>query len=340
MDRKQELEIVTTSYFLEERLSELKKDREKLRNQKPRKPIEPSEPHLKKEKVSPIPYPEEKPDIIKMSGNWKIILILSLAAPYILGIIGLILAYIPFVGEIFSVMIYILGTIAVWGGIIMTVMEYRRARKEKKSLEEASVISKKNSDEYKQKCAEIDEENKKRQAKKDQELHDQYIKRYAQYVENMKQYKADVQNYEQVLIPEWNEEANALITVMNNTHDALQEVYSKNIIPIQYRKLEALVYLATFLNTSEFDLRFAIENYNHYVSQCKQDTQISLQQTQIRIMREIVSNQKYANWLHEQVLNMSEQANDTLKSISNWQKADVAYRTYEQIKINRARKKQ
>lgn len=339
MDRKQELEVVTTSYFLEERLSELKKDREELRNQKPRKPVEPSEPHLEKEEVSPIPYPDEEPDNIEMSGNWKKILILSFVAPVILGIIAWILVHIPFIGGMLSVLISALGTVAFWGGIVMTVKEYRRARKEKKSLEEASVIRKKNSDEYKQKCAEIDEENKKRQAKKDQELHDKYVKRYAQYEENMKQYKADVENYEQVLIPEWNEEDNALITVMNDTHDALQEVYSRNIIPIQYRKLEALVYLATFLNTSEYDLKFAIENYNQYVSQCKQDTQISLQQIQIRIMRETLSNQQYANWLHEQVLDMSEQANDTLKSISNWQKADVAYRTYEQIKANRARKK-
>ena len=160
MDRKQELEVVTTSYFLEERLSELKKDREELRNQKPRKPVEPSEPHLEKEEVSPIPYPDEEPDNIEMSENWKKILILSFVAPVILGIIAWILVHIPFIGGMLSVLISALGTVAFWGGIVMTVKEYRRARKEKKSLEEASVIRKKNSDEYKQKCAEIDEENK------------------------------------------------------------------------------------------------------------------------------------------------------------------------------------
>lgn len=338
MDRKQELEVVTTSYFLEERLSELKKDREELRNQKPRKPVEPSEPNLEQEKVPVIPYPAITPDKVEMPGNWKKILLISFGVMFISNFLGSIIVGLPFIGGI-GWLLVLFGTFVPLGGIVLTIKTYRKEKKEKKDLEESSIIKKKNSVEYKEKCAEIDEENRKNQAQRDQELHERYLRRYAQYEENMKQYKADVENYEQVLIPEWNEEDNALITVMNNTHDALQEVYSKNIIPIQYRKLEALVYLATFLNTSEYDLKFAIENYNQYVSQCKQDTQISLQQIQIRIMRETLSNQQYANWLHEQVLDMSEQANDTLKSISNWQKADVSYRTYEQIKANRARKK-
>lgn len=338
MEREKELEIVTTSYFLEERLAELRNDRDDLHKQKPRKPIEPQKPNLEKEKVSIVPYPVVTPDKVEMPGNWKKMLIVSFASSIICNFLGQIIAGIPFIGML-SGLVILAGMFACLGGIVMTIKVYRKEKQEKKDLEEASVIRKKNSVEYKNKCTEIDEENRKNQAQKDQELHERYLKRYARYEEDMKKYESDVENYEQILLPEWDKEDLALITAMNDTNDALKEVYNKNIIPVQYRKLEALVYLATFLNTSEYDLKFAIENYNQYVSQCKQDMQISLQQIQIRIMRETLANQQYANWLQEQVLDMSEQANDTLKSISNWQKADVAYRTYEQIKANRARKK-
>ena len=91
--------------------------------------------------------------------------------------------------------------------------------------------------------------------------------------------------------------------------------------------------------TSKYDLKFAIENYNQYVSQCKQDRQIKLQEVQIQIAKETLENVQYANWLNEQVLDLSEQANDTLNNINNWQKADIAYRTYERIKENRKKKR-
>ena len=116
-------------------------------------------------------------------------------------------------------------------------------------------------------------------------------------------------------------------------------MYNKNIIPIQYRKLEALVYLATFLNTSQYDLKFAIENYNQYVIQRKQDKQITLQQAQLDVAKEIRNNTDYANWLDEQSLEIAENGNDILKSISNWQKADVSYRMYERHKAKKAAKR-
>ena len=43
--------------------------------------------------------------------------------------------------------------------------------------------------------------------------------------------------------------------------------------------------------------------------------------------------------MNEQVMDLSEQANDTLNNINNWQKADIAYRTYERIKENRKKKR-
>lgn len=336
MSREEELEVVTTAYFLEERISELQRDKEQLYDNKPHKPTKPTMPkepaQPEKVEISPLPYPTITPDQIQMPGKWKRVLIVSL-------IVATVAQVIPFIGMLISLILYI-------GGIYYTIKIYRQERAEKKRLQAESVERIRNSAEYREKCQEIDEQNRIRQAQKDEEIHNKYVQRYAeyqmamqQYEENTKQYDADVRVYEEEQIPEWKEERESLRTAMDDTQNTLQEVYNRNIIPVQYRKLEALVYLAVFLNTSQYDLKFAIENYNQYIIQRKQDRQIDLQEAQLQIARETLSNQQYANWLHEQSIEMSEQGNKTLKSISNWQKADISYRMYEKYKNRKARKK-
>ena len=335
MKREEELEIVTTAYFLEERISELKNDQRQLQAAKPNKPQSPVEPQLERETINPLPYPDILPDEIEMTGRWKKLLIIAIVAGGVVTILGSAVGSITFLGTLLG----LVGTILLWGGIIYAFKTRSEEKKEKKKLEAESIERKRNSVEYKEKCAEIDEQNQLRQIQKDKELHERYTVRYEDYKKSMQQYKEDVVDYEESILPLWQKEDSALSLALADTQTALQEVYSSNIIPIQYRKLEVLVYLATFLNTSKYDLKFAIENYNQYVSQCKQDRQIKLQEVQIQIAKETLGNVQYANWLNEQVLDLSEQANDTLNNINNWQKADIAYRTYERIKENRKKKR-
>ncbi len=335
MKREEELEIVTTAYFLEERIYELKNDQRQLQAAKPDKPQSPVEPQLERETINPLPYPDIFPDEIEMTGRWKKLLIIAIVAGGVVTTLGNAVGSITFLGTLLG----LVGTIFLWGGIIYAFKIRSEEKKEKKKLEAESIERKRNSVEYKEKCAEIDEQNQLRQIQKDKELHERYTVRYEDYKKSMQQYKEDVVDYEENILPLWQKEDSALSLALADTQTALQEVYNSNIIPIQYRKLEVLVYLATFLNTSKYDLKFAIENYNQYVSQCKQDRQIKLQEVQIQIAKETLGNVQYANWLNEQVLDLSEQANDTLNNINNWQKADIAYRTYERIKENRKKKR-
>lgn len=313
MKREVELEIVTTAYFLEERISELKNDQRQLQAAKPNKPQSPVEPQLERETINPLPYPDILPDEIEMTGRWKKLLIIAIVAGGVVTILGSAVGSITFLGTLLG----LVGTILLWGGIIYAFKTRSEEKKEKKKLEAESIERKRNSVEYKEKCAEIDEQNQLRQIQKDKELHERYTVRYEDYKKSMQQYKEDVVDYEESILPLWQKEDSALSLALADTQTALQEVYSSNIIPIQYRKLEVLVYLATFLNTSKYDLKFAIENYNQYVSQCKQDRQIKLQEVQIQIAKETLENVQYANWLNEQVLDLSEQANDTLNNINN-----------------------
>lgn len=332
MNREKELEVVTTAYFLVERISELERDKQQLQGSKPNKPKIPVEPQLETQTIKAEPYPDIQPGSIEFESKWKKIMVAAVFGPCILGSI---LSLIPII-RYFAWLVAIVGEVS---GIIYGFKTKKSETEEKKRLEQESIERIRNSSEYIQKCKEIDEQNRLRQAQKDEELQKRYLQRYEEYKKSVYQYELDLKQYEEQELPEWNKDSMELSTVLENTKDALEAVYNKNIIPIQFRRIESLVYLATFLSTSQYDLRFAIENYNSYVAQRKQDQQISLQVAQLQIMKETLKNQQYSNWLLEQILDISEKSNNTLKSISNWQKADVSYRVYKEHKREKARKK-
>ena len=55
--RDEELEVVKTAYFLEDRITTLKKERDALKRNRPQKPAEPKKPTERTTKASHIPYP-------------------------------------------------------------------------------------------------------------------------------------------------------------------------------------------------------------------------------------------------------------------------------------------
>ena len=155
----------------------------------------------------------------------------------------------------------------------------------------------------------------------------------------MKTYEQDVVVYNEETYPQWKEEEQAIETALSDTKAALKEVYSRNVLPAQYRNRAAVLYLAVFMGTSDFDLKYAIERYDTSVMLTAQREQIDLARAQVALANEAIQNQEYANWLNEQTLNMAEQGNEILKSIDNWQKADIAIREYRRFKARRAAKK-
>lgn len=253
--------------------------------------------------------------------------------------------FLPF-GVFVQITLIFLGLAILAAGVVMMAAAYvQEGRKHKEDI--AALKAKRteeirNSPEYIQQCREIDEQNQQNQqnqAKLDRELHEKYLSRYEKYKEDMRIYEQDVAVYNKETYPQWKEEEQTLKTALNDTKAALREVYGRNILPAQYRNRAAVLYLAVFMGTSDFDLKYAIERYDTSVMLLAQREQIDLAKAQVVLANEAVQNQEYANWLNEQTLDMAERGNEILKSIDNWQKADIAVREYRRFKAKRAAKK-
>lgn len=61
--------------------------------------------------------------------------------------------------------------------------------------------------------------------------------------------------------------------------------------------------------------------------------------TQTQILNDVLQNQHYATYLNEQVLDIQEHGNKLLRSISNWQKADILINEHRYQKRQQAIKK-
>lgn len=317
-----ELENVKTAYFLEDNISKLRQEEQQLREDKPQKPIKPWKPVLKSATAMKVPYPRINPDI-KFPQTWK-------RGACICGI-GLLLC-------LFSPSLLIAPIIMV-GGAYYTIFLFLTGFKKKKQLKEQKIEEIKNSFEYKSQCQQIDEKNHLQQIELDKKMQEEYSQQCEVYTEKLQKYNEELHLYETEDLPQWSETMEALQTAINETQSVLQNVYNKNIIPNQYRTLPSLLYLSAFLGTSQYDLKYAIERYDNYVLQCAQREQINIANAQLAVMREVRENQQYSIWLNEQMIELSEQGNNILKSIDRWQKADIATREYRRIKARREAKK-
>lgn len=154
------------------------------------------------------------------------------------------------------------------------------------------------------------------------------------------------ETYQTYTMATYNSKKEELKNVIAQTHDTLEEVYKKNIIPAQYRGIGSVAYLATFMGTSDYDLKFAIERYDQDVSHRYQQQQVDIanqqlnaMRTQTQILNDVLQNQHYATYLNEQVLDIQEHGNKLLRSISNWQKADILINEHRYQKRQQAIKK-
>ena len=331
--REQELEVVKTAYFLEDQIVHQTQELQRVNGDKPARPAQPREPHLEKHSAQKIPYPEIKPVVdLPKPVRWKLWKNIALG-----GMVANIVFFmnLPVLGAIgFFTMI-----ISAPYAVVIYFKDNAAHKQAVANLTAQRTEEIRNSPEYIQKCREIDEQNQQNQAQLDKELHEKYLRRYEQYKADMKTYEQDVVVYNEETYPQWKEEEQAIETALSDTKAALKEVYGRNVLPAQYRNRAAVLYLAVFMGTSDFDLKYAIERYDTSVMLTAQREQIALARAQVALANEAIQNQEYANWLNEQTLNMAEQGNEILKSIDNWQKADIAIREYRRFKARRAAKK-
>ena len=324
MDRQKELEVVTTAYFIEDRLATLRTERINLNNSKPRQPLPPSKPQKLYHTITPKPYPPINPTV-DVPSFWK-------PGVYIAGA-GVGLFFISrILPDSLFLMSVLLGILCFPAAIAVTAYKYFQIQNLKKQQIQERTEWIRNTPEYQNECRRIDEENRISQEQMNKDLQEKYLKELEEYQTSYKQYETNLEEYNSSLIPNWSQEISKLDEAISNTQSALNEVYSRNIIPNQYRNINALSYIATFMKTSEYDLKFAIERYDMQVMQLTQMKQISYQQAQLEVSSEILRNQQYTNWLQEEALDIAENSNDTLRSIDSWQKADILTREYRRMR--------
>jgi hypothetical protein len=223
----------------------------------------------------------------------------------------------------------ILGWItALLGGVGLIVYEVIKRNFDKRVLKAEEIEKIRESDEYKRSCLEVDEQNRQRQAELDKELYEKYTKEYEEYQRIHREYQADCEEYEAVVqyhkdieVPEWSQGLAILETSLTETKNALKEIYSQNIIPLPYRNRSALMWLATYIGTSQYDLQEAINRYDTFVMTLQQREQIDVAKAQLMLAKEQMESQQYANWIQEQQLELAQQGNEILNNIDSWQKA-------------------
>ena len=325
MDGQTELEIVTTAYFLEDRLAKLRTERINLNNSKPRQPLPPAKPQELHYTITPKPYPPINPTV-DVPSFWK-------SGVYIAGAgLGLFFISSILLDSSFFMIPLLIGVFCFPAALAVTVYKFFQIQNIKKQQIQERTEWIRNTPEYQNECRRIDEENRINQEQMNKDLHEKYLKELEAYQTSYRQYEINIEEYNSILIPIWSQEISKLDEAISSTQTALDEVYSNNIIPNQYRNINALSYIATFMNTSEYDLKFAIERYDMQVLQLSQLRQISYQQAQLEISRESIGNQQYANWLQEEALDIAENSNDILRSVDSWQKADILTREYRRMK--------
>lgn len=321
MTREKELEVVTTAYFLEKNLAQLQEDEENILALCPETPEEPKMPEYVLIKPD---YPEIDTSKVIVPKIWKTLIWVGVIL--ILMPLFLIIKVddFPIIGSLFGIMFY--------GGIGLIVFSCIKKKKEKKRLTELYIEKVKNSPEYTSKCREIDEAYER-------DCKNLEKGKREKYQNDLREYEVYKQEYENSLYPQWVKEANALDVSLADTKKALDEVYQTNIIPGKYRNLSALTFLSSFLGTSNYDLRFAIERYDKEIDQIIARTNCEYSAALTGLTQQVLREQQYTNYLNEQYISIAEQGNETLESISNWQKADLAIREYRRIKAHRSARK-
>lgn len=332
VDRETAFEVVKSAFFLEDTIKTLKNDQMQLRLSKPQEPTQPMppvEPTLEKRTITPTPHPPVNPDI-KM--------------PPIFGktqlIIMAVLAVVSFGTAIPVILVFVGVKMMAWS-------------KHKKELTASRDEEIRNSEEYKKVCAEVDEKNRQMQEQLEKDLSADYVRRLEEYRQLCEQHEQDlvrhgerVKKHYEVDIPEWEEEVAVVENALSESQIALKEVYAKNIIFIEHRNHSALLWLTTFLSTTQFDLKMAMERFDDKVAQLQRNRQLDVSVAQLQVAQQQLSISQaqlqelgYANYLKEESVSLAEDGNKALKSVSNLQKLEFGLSEARRHKAKRAAKK-
>lgn len=172
-----------------------------------------------------------------------------------------------------------------------------------------------NSEEYKAKCAELDSTYDAQQQKFDE------------------QYASEKEKYDTETLPNYNNQRNAwtakheseIETATNdlmNAENKLASIYdTTRIVPAQYRNIDALQYIYDLVSTSDYDVTYAINNYDTHRQRSLEEARLQEQQIandladeQNQIAEKARRDEKFANAIG---IIQQHNRNKSLKNISD-----------------------
>lgn len=328
--REQELENVSAACYLEASLNSLSIMRDELLSQKPQLPEKPKPPKRQEVDVGQIPYPEiqlpyiSKPFELTLSTVFFICIPIVFFAPMFFLDLKFIRDSIPYALFVTLIMTGLL----ILGGIF----RMRGNAKLNKRIEEEAVIIK-SSPEYSQLCKEVDAENERLKIEAEEESEKTYEYALEEYESKaLPTYEANKAEIVNKRIPEWEEALEKIDEAIAANSATLDEVYSKNVIPGIYRNREALVFINSFMGTSQYDLKFAIERYDKDLDHIIARENLNKQDAIIEKLNDVVNEEQYANYLKEDFNHLMSEGNDLLRSTRNWTAANTLMHGIDEIR--------
>ena len=328
ISRDDELEHVSSAFFLEGALVSLAEKKERNDRAKPAKPKMPQKPvfcppQAEKEPYAPITVPKSSfPKICYWSAAFFGIMIfasvpLSALTYFTPGPIHGILNYLVFLSPY-------LCLACIFIGFCMEDLAKKIAK-----VKESQI---RNSADYQKRCAEVDERNRQRQ----QQLNFEEEKHYKFAMETYEnvvfpKYKKELEIYETKTLPAWKKKDVDIRNAISETEATLREVYEQNVIPGKYRNLGALTFIASFMGTSNYDLKFAIERYDNEIDQLIAYEQLNATRAVAALLNNVLQEQQYTNYLQTQTIDMLESGNRLLKNTRNWAAASTALQAVDII---------
>lgn len=333
IDRDTELEHVNTAYFLENTLVALAEKQQSIEQARPERPQAPARPVINMPRFEKETYPSTsisktaipKPPFPK---KW-LYAIIGLAASMII---------IPMIGALIRPLMIYMMIVATFFWIPPILIVYCLVKgfsERKKSWEAAREAAEKKlskSKEYKRMRAEIQERNRQRR----QELERRTAEKQKTAIEEyemvlLPKYEKELAFYENDQLPQWEKERTEIQTAISETKTTLQEVYDQNVIPAKYRNLDALTFISSFMGTSQYDLKFAIERYDKDIDQLIARENLEINRAIARMTSMVLQQQQCANYLQTQTLNYLENGNGLLKQTRNWSIASTALSGFDFI---------
>lgn len=328
LNRDTELEQVTTAYFLEDAVAKLGREKGVLESRRPKRPEVPPKPVIDMPKVEREPYPQvivAKPAYPK---QWLLLAALCILVPVILvGAMAIpilsTMAYVLF--AMLHSLFWILPLLAIY-----CICKGFSTRTKRREQEEDRI---RNSPEYKKRCEEIDRRYQERCHERNREVEaEQRVANEKYQAVTMPAYENALKAYEESVLPRWERERNGLVDAIAKTRATLDEVYGHNVIPAKYRNLGALTFLASFMGTSQYDLRFAIERYDKEIDQVIAREHLEVSRAILMLTRNVLEQQQYSTYLQARALDYLENGNRLLRHTRNWAAAATALEAFHVLR--------